>query len=217
MKKKYLLIIIVFLLSGCSAEYNLEFNDSSLVEKIKIGQIDSKYEEELKYLTPYSIINSVQQEVYDVDYLNNYLNLTYRYGTNNFGFAETFNKCYELSNLSYDDNYYYILTSKEFKCLSYEGYQTDEVTIKFKTNHKVISSNADYVDGSTYIWIIDENNSQNKPIEIKLAKETNNNDDEKKDNKKQENIFVTIAVALIFILILIGLYIRKKSKKINKT
>lgn len=216
--KKILLLIIVLLLSGCTVEYDLEFNDLTVKEKIKIGPIDKLYENELNYLTPYAILNNHQQELYEVDYSNEFLHLNYTYLVNDFRLSETFNDCYELSNFSYDDKYYYILTSKEFKCLSFEKNEAKEIKIKFKTNHKVVNSNADSIENDTYVWIINENNKKNKPIEIKLEK-----DAKKKDNKKEKildgdffNIF-TISIIIFIICIIIYKYLMNRSKKINKT
>lgn len=214
MKKSLILIFIVFFLTGCSVEYNLDFNDNKLNEKIKIGQFDSNKVTDFEYLTPFAISTEEAQELYKFDYFNKYLNLDYSYGINSFELAETFNRCYELSNLSYDNDYYYILTSKEFKCLNYYDYTANEVKINFSSNHKIISSNADYVNDGTHTWIINKSNINNKPIEIKLEKEF-----ETKKNKQsffEKYSYWIISGILLIVLSLLYLYLKKKSDNRDK-
>lgn len=212
MKKNYLIIIMMFLLSGCSVEYNLEFNDNILNENIKIGKISSEQESEIGYLTPYAIYNNIEQELYEFDYSQNYINLKYKYNTTAFEKSQPFNECYELSNISYDNDSYYILTSKEFKCLNYASYSSDTVKIKFTTNHKVIETNADYVENGTHIWLINESNAKNKPIKIQVEKEKNDTTTEKKGlSEKQRQIIFWVTFGIIIIaVILIVLRIKKK-------
>lgn len=211
MKKRFLLLVILIFISGCSIQYEIEFNDTTLNETIKIGKIPSSLEEELKsYLTPYSITTEERQEFYNYKYSNEYINLDYKYNLNDYEISNTFNRCYELSNLSYDDNYYYILTSNEFKCLNYMEYEAEEVKINFKSNHKIINSNADYINNNIHTWIINKNNMNNKPIEIKIEK------DYKEDNNtqiKENNSFLVITLVAIIVVFVLFIILKIKSKK----
>ena len=168
MKRILILLSCIFLLSGCSVEYNLEISRDFVKENIEIGKFDASNVKDFQYLTPYAIINDQYQEFYGFDYKNKVLNLTYEYDYQNIEMSEAINECYDMSNFSNDEQYYYILTSNEFKCLSYLDYDADEVKINIKSDYKIVSSNADYVKKSVHTWVINQNNSDNKPINIKF-------------------------------------------------
>ena len=212
MKKRIILLLIIFFLSGCSVEYNIEFNDNNLTESINIGKFDASKIEDFEYLTPYAIVNEANQEFYKINYSNNILNLSYRYNTSNFQMSEAFNECYELSSFSYDEENYYILTSEEFKCLSYMGYTSDEVKINFKSNHKIISSNADYIEDNIHTWVSNNTNSKNKPINITISSDSDNS----KNNKIViPSVFILFIIASIVVGVTIFL-INSRGKRKNK-
>ena len=214
MKKRFLLLVTLVFLSGCSIQYEMEFNDSKINETIKIGKVPSSIEEEIaSYLTPYAISNEERQEFYNYKYSNEYINLNYKYNLNDFEVSNTFNRCYELSNLSYDDNYYYILTSKEFKCLKYMEYEAKEIKINFKSNHKIINSNADYINNNIHTWIINKNNMKNKPIEIKIEKEYKEDNNTKIEEKN--NSFLVIILVTIIMIFVLFIILKRKSNKVD--
>ena len=209
MKKILIILSCVFLLSGCSVEYNLEINRDVINENIMIGKFDASEVEDFEYLTPYAIINDQFQEFYKFDYDDKILNLSYEYEEQNIEMSEAFNQCYDMSNFN-DDNFYYILTSNEFKCLSYLDYSVDEVKINIKSDYKIVSSNADYVENNVHTWIVDRSNYENKPIEIKF-------DFNKKANR---DYLSSISVCLMVISVLaiggiIVLFINLFGKKRN--
>lgn len=216
-KKILLLITCILLLSGCTVEYNLEFNDQSIKENITIGPFDSNNVADFEYLTPYAIINNEDQELYEFDYSNKYLNLDYTYNIYNFKMSEALSNCYDVYNVSYDEEYYYILTSSKFKCLNYDFYSTNEVKIKFKTNHEVEEINADYVENDTYIWTINNNNKNSKAINIKLKKEEEEpNTPIEKETFLDYLKYLVVLGVLIGIIILIILHVKKKNERINE-
>lgn len=218
MKKFFLSMFCIFFLTGCSVEYNLEFNDSSFIENIQIGPFDSSSISDFEYLTPYAIINNDFQEPYEMNYIDNYLNLNYEYNVNNFKMAETLSSCYDLYNISYDDDYYYILTSGEFKCLNYEDYTIDELIIRFKSNYDIVSSNADYVEDDTYVWVVNNSNSNNRAIDIKLDRNNVKEIENKSNNESLTDKFlywIVIGIILLIILI-IYLYVKWKGSRMNE-
>lgn len=168
MKRILILLSCIFLLSGCSVEYNLEIGKDSVKENIEIGKFDASKVKDFEYLTPYAIINDQYQEFYEFDYKDRVLNLSYEYNYQNIEMSEAFNQCYDMSNFSSDGEYYYILTSNEFKCLSYLDYNFDEIKINIKSDYKIVSSNADYVKKDVHTWFVNQSNSDNKPINIKI-------------------------------------------------
>lgn len=199
MRKIIFLILTIFLLSGCSVEYNLEINYKSISENIEIGKFDATKIDDFEYLAPYAILNDESQKFYTFDYSNQILNLSYEYDMQNFEMSEAFNQCYDMSNFSYDNEYYYILTSDEFKCLSYMGYATDEVKINIKSKYLIVDSNADYVDDNVHTWVINENNSNNKPINIII----NYNEINDTSNKFTFNVALLVILALVIVGIIV--------------
>ena len=213
MKKIIIILILsIFLLSGCSVQYNLEINKEGFKENISIGKFDADNVEGFQYLTPYAIVNGVNQEFYKLDYSNQILNLSYDYGVYNYDMSEALNQCYDMSNFSYDNNYYYILTSGEFKCLSYMGYTTDEVRINIKSDYNVVESNADLVENNVYTWIINKNNKGNKPIDIVF--DINNSNNLKGNNKLSQfsTFFLVIGAFVIVGIIILFVYLHGKKK-----
>lgn len=214
MKKFIVLLLTILLFSGCSVDYNLEINDMYFRENIDIGKFDASKIDDFQYLTPYAIVNNSEQKFYLFDYSDQVLNLSYDFDSSNFGMSEAFNQCYEISNFSYDDNNYYIMTSGEFKCLSYLGYTADEVKINIKSDYKVVSSNADYFDDNIHTWVINRDNKNNKPIDIVFDKNVN-------INKGKFNIFSQFGTAIMasivllvvgFIILIIYLFGKRKNK-----
>jgi len=215
MKRIVILIFTILLLSGCSVNYNLEINNDVFSENIEIGKFDASEVYEFQYLTPYAIINELFQESYKIDYSNQILNLNYTYDIDSFGFSEVFNKCYDLSGFSYDEKYYYIKTSGNFKCLSYLNYATDEVKINIKSNYEVIESNADYVKNDVYTWVVNNDNSSNKPINIVFDTSNVNNEYKSSIFSQLSTFFLVIgAVVIIGIIVFIIRLFGKKNNKI---
>lgn len=212
MKKIYLLFITLFLLTGCTVEYSLEFNNDILEEKIILGPITENAKAELDFFEPYAIESYGYEDQYDVNLKNDIMTLKYKYNKNLYGMSTPLNDCYDLSSFSYDDEYYYLLTSKEFKCLNYAGYETEEVKINFKTNYDVVSNNADYVNNDTYTWVINNNNYQDKAIEIKLDKNSITQNEEE-NNKGNSKIFWLIVGIIVIILTIFILSIKSKMSK----
>ncbi|MCI8567956.1 MAG: hypothetical protein HFG48_01400, partial [Bacilli bacterium] len=68
-----------------------------------------------------------------------------------------------------ENNNIIISTSSKNKC--FDMYKNlDSITVKLKTNHKVVNSTADEVDLHTYIWKLTRENSNDKPLQITLKR-----------------------------------------------
>jgi len=218
-KNVLLLLFLLSFLTGCTVEYDLEFDGYKFKEDVKIGPFDSNKVADFEYLTPYSIYNNDYQEFYDMDYSNDYLNLQYTYDFNKYKMAESLSSCYDTYSISYDEDYYYILTSNEFKCLSYEGYNINEIKINFKTSYEVVEINSNYVDNGVYTWIVNAGNSKSSPINIKLKREAleeNINETEENNNSFDIIQYIVLVGVLGVLILIVYLYIRKKSKETNE-
>lgn len=217
MKKKLILLFLLFFLTGCSVEYNLDFSDKKFEEKIKIGAFDKNEIGAFDLYEPFAYDDGITSENYNLDYKDNYLYLDYEYSISKFRISNTLTECYDLSGVtSDDDGYYYILTSEKFKCLDYDGYVADEVRINFTTGYKVVETNADSVNDGVYTWIINESNSNSKPINIKLdSKVLEENSNKESNNYKNLFNYLIFVGIFIGIILLIFIFIKLKSKNAN--
>lgn len=223
LKKIILTLISLILITGCSAEYNIEFENNQFNEKIKIGPYYKEKEEivEITGLSPFYI--NENNIYYDDKFKNNYYNLEHNFSFSEYRLSTAINGCFDLANISYDNDYYYIMTTGPFKCLSYNTFTADKVTINFKTNYEVVSINADYNKDGTYSWVFDKNNSETKEINIKLKKNNNSIKKEKKDQTPLEKIinnntfqYFVIVIPISLIIFIIYKILKKYSDKKNE-
>lgn len=178
LKKVLLLVFMLFLLSGCKMKYEVEIYNNKVTEKTYINY--SK--QELNGQDPYDMTLNLIAETGDngdfliSDYRKNINNntgvmLVNKYkNINNFKMNTAFfGACYVANNFTDLNDYITIKTSNKFSCLDeIEGLENIDIVIK--TNHKVKENNADEKKGSSYIWHITKENSDNKPIIIQMYK-----------------------------------------------
>ncbi len=217
MKKLLIFLLIVFLLSGCTSNYNLEISNNSFKENINATinkneiPTSSPYPEiELDdQITPflnkdYSAIFSDDKALYKkrVTYLDNYINvdMSYKYNEQEFYNSNSLKLCFDNYEFSYEDDYY-IHAYGRFYCL-----YSDSLDINIKTNNKVLSHNADEVNGNTYTWHVNKDNLDNLDINIKVDKGIN----------KETITTIIIVIFIIIILSIVGLVVYKKGSKENK-
>ena len=147
-------------------------------------------------------------QYYEMFYKDNYLNLTHEYSYNEYRISTVLVDCFDVSGIFYDDDYYYISTSGEFKCMSYIGYKNDNVKVNFFTDLKVESSNADAIIDDVYTWNFNDDNYRDKTIDIKLVRNSAKESNSETDNRKKTILSNdTIAYFLIVIPLMILLYI----------
>jgi len=107
-----------------------------------------------------------------------------------------------------------VLTSKTFNC--FEHYKDlDKVTVMIKSNHKLIETNADKVDGYKYYWTIEKETKDDEKILLKL--------DSNKFVFNYEGSFVKKVLTIVGIIAIISLigfitykYFTKRSNKVNE-
>ena len=184
MKKIYIICAFVLLLSGCTADYNLTISDNKIVEnfstQIYKTEIPVKTDNGIELddqLTPFieqnqnPFINN-DEIVYDKNVIEEddyrLVDYSFSYSKEEFADSTVLNRCFENAKYSYKNNYKFILTGT-FYCL-----YNDQLNIKVKTSNKVLSHNADNVDGNTYIWHIDKSNVDNVNIRMKIERNSVN-------------------------------------------
>ncbi len=218
-KKLLILIPILIILAGCSAKYEVEIKNNKVIEKSSfiidkslvednniyyaVAKLSGKY-----FLNTDFLLGGNIKEYYD----DNKAIYQKSSDTNisNYNNSDIFRYCYDAHNVIIDDDYIMITTSDKFKCFDlYE--ELDDVDIILKSNHKLIETNADVVDGYIYKWHITKDNAKDKKIYIKLQKD--------KFVFNYENEFVKkmlIISGIIVIIALIGFVIFRKNRKASK-
>lgn len=219
--KKFLILILLFLLCGCTSEYQLKINGDKIEENVKISINNSEIKEEelapdmsikskesIEYLKTsdlYPVINNkkdvYEKEVTDVDNVTT-INLKYLYKNDQFLNSKIINECFEKKNIKIDKGKISIHLSGKFSCLENEY---NSLNFKIVTNNKVESANIDYgIFDNEYVWEISNSNKDNVDIQISLLT----------DSKYQ--YYGARILGIFLIVIVVGLAIFAYSKISNR-
>ena len=184
--KKILIILVVLLLTGCSANYNINFTEKSIEESIEIYEnsaIVNKYKDKEVNEANTVILDweegydYYKRELYTTEDITGY-RYTYNFAYDEYDAMAQLRKCYENFNFKYD-NKITLETSPYFLCADYYP-KTKEIVINITSEYEITSSNADKVSNNTHTWIINENNYKKKPIKITIDKNKKSTNSEKK-------------------------------------
>lgn len=240
MKNRMLLLYIgmIILLTGCKATYNLEISQSGMKENLVIYATTISENSTIKnyplvaYITEnvnddYSNdLNILFEKIDGIDYYNDSISLDdqgfttikykYNFDYDKFLDSSIINGSYDKIVLNkYDsnddgkDDYTVFSTMGNF--IPFERYNTlENVTIKITCLFKMISHNADKVDGNTYIWNFTKDNVK----DINLVYDTNSVID--KRNFFEKNSMFTFFVGVILIFGIIYFIIKRISLNKNK-
>ena len=214
MKKLILLLIMTFLITGCSCNYTLK--------------IDDKVSEEIEVVVPNSISdtkkNQVDNILKDLNPIIDDYDHKYKYNVNkkvegnstiynldteydNYKDSTLLAQCFEHAVFEENDDYIIINASGKFGCL----YDNDEIKINIKTDKYVSSNNANLVNKNTYTWKIDRSNRDDVSIKATIMK--NMADKEVEPKVIFKNVFKAI---MVFLLICGGIYLYLQIEKGNK-
>ncbi len=224
LKKIILLLLTIFVLSGCQVKYDLEFKDDSLIENINIS-LDKKLENQingLKKFKAYANFDNKYQNLYNSEFYEKgssfVANYNFNYNFDQFRYATYINTCFDAFSFLEQNGEYIISTSEGFKCMVFEYSKVDSVQVNIKSNHVVIESNADVVDNDVYTWNIDDDNASNKRIYIKFGNVKEYTLLEKIGMYIKENILMISIIFGILITIMLTLsiiiFISKKNNEI---
>jgi len=219
MKKIIFVFVAILLLTGCSSEYNLRFENQMITEEI-IGYIPSNYDQEdisldsgvpepdNEYefifndnLTPFINDKGV---VYNkiVDEQGDYTKITWKYSFlhEEFQNSSAFNLCFEDASIIANDEKYDLTFSGMFSCLYGE-----ELKINITTPNKVLSHNAHSQKGNTYTWIVNDENVKDLVIQMEISKTVPFN-----------WVYAGIVVAVIAVIAIPIMYVISKIKNREK-
>lgn len=225
--KKYILLIMIIFLSGCSANLNIAINDSSINESISIKEEKS-------------LFNNISYNDYINEMVGQYKDDIKSYEISNFDNSDyvgiKLNKKYDNdicssinnSKLKYisdnlscvkDKNKYKITGSASYFICGDDCFMPPEIsygTLNITLPNKAIKSNSDSVDGNTYTWNFDNNKDNKFSLEFEIKdtkKDTNIIDVNSKENRYA--ILIIILIIGVIGIIVIDLYNKYKSKKIK--
>lgn len=201
MMKKILLLMCLFLLTGCSANYNLVIDENIYHESLEIT--NSNYDDIYKSQIENALNASVPADInyYDpvsthkVDGVNYYeveknlddtnLGLTYKYDFyyENYQNSTILKLFDSRSELLQNNNIVSLNATADYKVfLKYP--ELDKLNIKISTNKKVYTHNADRVSGNDYYWVILKDDSTSKKINFSYDKYENKQDVIEEKNSK---------------------------------
>ena len=215
MKKILMLLLLVVLLTGCSANVNLTITSTGIEEDIVVtaysDSVTSKsqvYSSFRKYMPVFADVPLSDTEPdtkkSGIEY---YTRKEQELGS---GYKFSYNYIYKFDDYKNARSVKYAFDSKTIQRNTidknimistdsgglnfFEQYSDlESVTINIKTSYKVLENNADYVNGSTYTWVLRKGTK--KGIYILLndpnASITNNNNNV--DEEKQNNQIINIS------------------------
>lgn len=233
MKKIYILILSMFILTGCTAEYNLVYENNVLSENLKIeSSKDSMFDGQ-------SIVSLLEQQ-YNTKSLVNYklqpgdsvtencegctfYNKTIIDENNIYGININYNyeEKSEFSNSSivytlFENNYISDSFIEVSECKNVFNYYTnlDEIKVIFSTDKEVLETNADQELDGKYYWYINKDNYIDKEISIRLG--SNPNEIVTEEGYLTGNIIKYVLMTLAIIVLISIVIIYEKIKNSNK-
>ena len=207
MKKRIFILILLIMLTGCSAKYDIYFDENKINDEIKIYEESSKVKKANQKET-----DEFSQKILDWERGYDYYNVELYAEGENTGYIYTYSfdydeydamtqlrKCYEDFEFT-NGKQIKLKTSKEFLCGTYYPYAKD-ITINISSKYNITNSNADKKDGNTHTWIINGSNYKSKPIEFTIDKNSEYEEKVKPKTSKKMVIILVIFVGLILLLI----------------
>ena len=229
MKFKYFgLILIIFMMCGCTAEVNLDISDNKIKESVDITFYqDAIYTKDIikasfrNYIPIYArdvivdaeedrpFPNTKYYEKTETDLGNGYrFNYSYDFNINEYEEARTIKDGFRSYNVSVDqDNGNISISTDNNGLLYFDDYPLlEEVKINIRTNYLVEENNADSVNGNTYTWIFDKDTK--KSINMLINTSTNNNS----ANIGIENVIFPIICIVLFVFVVLLILFQKNNK-----
>lgn len=224
--KKIILLFLFLFLSGCTAQYDLVYENENFSEKFSF-LTDIKYQDSVDYYRTSNILTRYDVDLGDIPneefpkyydcYENKYLNqdgkigLEFFYNLKNKKILSSSTIATSLfKNIYVSDN---LIRADDVNNVFQDYEDLDNLIITFKSDKNIYSSNADKIDNDIYYWYLNKDNYANKSIKIVF----DNDSKMVKKYKDSVNKFLDyfVYIFLIFVLLFI-LFIYNKVKKSNK-
>lgn len=228
MKKFLLIICLVFLMTGCDVNYNITIDEDIFDENIVLSfsKSNTSYDDISFYPDNKIPVYPTEKDkkFYNSKIVENTdsYDLIYSYKHDFYSLKNSYfiNNCYHNMSITESDDRIVIDSGEDFACfIGDDGLRADSLKINVTTKLKVISNNADTVNGNTYTWIINENNYLAKKVSLILEK----NDDfslsdivlQNDEQASASSMTGIIVIIIVIVSILIYLFVRHKLRKNN--
>ena len=223
MKKCFLGVVLVFLFSGCTAEYNLTIDDinemtydeSFQIKSSNLNEISAAYNnatptnayddedffsesnEKIPGVSYYEVNSYKKNNIYYVDY-------HFKFPSNRFDHAAGLKTgFYDFTKTYNEDDKTITLDTGYFDASKFPN--LEKLTINVKVLNEVVSHNADEVIGNTYQWTITDFENARLVLTYK--------EEEKSETKNQSVIIITVFVCMVFLVIFIVVIKKIQAKK----
>lgn len=238
MKKRiFILITLLFFVTGCNCEYNLVIDGNVYKEEITLNAENS---EEIttfnnNWQVPINIDEynidtdpsgkvSIIGDIYKHNLSGNRLIFTNDFTKNEYSKSTAVLNCYDKFTVSNFNDSIIISSSSNITC--FDNYPNlNSIKINVKVDKPVTSNNADNINGNIYTWIINKGDSS-KPINLVLDNSTDDakhgsstagnnstgNINSEKTNKNDYTMYIFLGVLLIIMLLAYFLYNNMKNK-----
>ena len=234
MKKNRLIIIIlsVFILTGCSIEYNLDITGNEFIENINVIDLVSEDRNKETILDDHGNYFSVFYRAPNPgnmsEFVNTFhtktinelengyrINYTFNFSESNIRYARSINKAFNSFIVRRNSNLLLISTDNRLRLFDSYTLLT-QVVVNIKTDYEITNHNADSVNGNVYTWVFNRDNYTDKSIQLEGVPNRNN---EQNNNQivqdPEESIFdspLVVFLGFLGFLIAIGVVIKIRSK-----
>ena len=212
MKKNVLLILIVILLTtGCTANYTLKYEDGTFTETVEVTG-DKEDDAHPTYQTIkdsglYADIEGDEKFELDPSSTRYDVKISHVLQNDTLEDLKATTECFRLANYYETDETYYLSLYGGFTCPHLEN-----STFTLETDNTVVSHNATRVDGNIYIWDLTEDAVGDDGITFQIIK-----NDVKKASIKSDTVTPTwLKVLLVILLVGSGFAMVIMLKRINE-
>lgn len=236
MFKLIILIVMCFVLSGCSVDYNLEINESKIKENFIINDNISESttaEDILSYYNKYYPVYIDEIEGVELESKEKLDNVNYyekNYIIDSYGYHMTYNFNHELKNYYRSTLLVYAYSSRDIsinnniltlQTKSMNNYirhnNLEKLTVNIKTDYKVIENNADLINDNVYTWYFTKENNATKRLKMNIDLSTSKDEEELKEQenldkqaKSKTNMIIIGIVILIYLGVMIYIVFKRK-------
>lgn len=228
MKSKCLILVfLIFMMCGCTAEVNLDISDNKIRESVDITFYQNVlYPKDIiktsfrNYIPVYAknlIVDTMPDEPLEgIDYYtkketdlgNGYkFNYSYDFNINEYKEARTVKDGFRSYNISFNQDDHTISLFAEGTLLYFNEYpELEEVKINIKTDYLVKENNADNVKDNTYTWVFKKDDVKSINMLIDTSDVVKNVD----------NTNIIIIASILIVTGFIFLLLLLKNKRNNK-
>ncbi len=217
MKNKVLLLISLFLLSGCTAEYNAYLTKQTVSEDTIVFGLTNDNFPITAYINDQGASEDNEKipdiEYYDIMQNPDYTEYKYDFPYENYLNGTGVNYCYKnVSIAQIADNNYKLSTNNFNSCIDYYEELTEiKINLKFSDDFNITSNNADEVNNNTYTWLINRTNYNNKSIEVNYSLKETKEVSKEKAKGNNFNIFIILG-SFIILGVVLTIVIKKQNK-----